>query len=248
MTKYVAFDLETAQLADSTGHNYALGITCAAAVTSDGVTCAWHGPVDPATGMLTPQMSPGRVLELLEDLWDWVAGGYQLITWNGAAFDLRVIAAELWPLITEYPGIITEVKRLALQHVDPAFTMFAHKGYMIGLNTAAEGLGVAGKLAGMQGDQAVTAWAESRVQQDLVLRYVTEDCAALGRVYTAACQQQGLSWIAKSGRRNTWNCPRIGELTVRDVLAVPEPDTSWMREARSRAELVGWLMPDEDEA
>ena len=233
--KYVAFDLETATLADN--ETYALGITCAAAVTSDGTQYTWHGALDPATSMYAMRMTLFEIQTLLEDLIALQVQGFQVITWNGAAFDFRVMAEEL----AGHPAHVAAAQRLALSHVDPAFSMFAYRGFMCGLNAAAEGLGVTGKLAGMCGAEAVTAWQESRVQQDLVLRYVLEDCAALGRVYEAAARTEGIRWITKAGRASYWPCSQIATMTVAEALNVPQPDTSWMSTPRTRADLVGWL-------
>lgn len=232
---FVAFDLETATLADN--ENYALGITCAAAVASDGTHYTWHGAVDPTTDLYAPRMTTEEVRAMLRNLMDLQARGYQVVTWNGAAFDFRVMAAELAGDTTH----VAAAQRLALEHVDPAFSMFAHKGFMCGLNAAAQGLGVTGKLAGMCGAEAVTAWQESRTQQDLVLRYVLEDCAALGRVYEAAARIGGIRWITKAGRASYWPCSQIATMTVAEALNVPQPDTSWMSTPRTRADLVGWL-------
>ena len=232
--KYVAFDLETAALADN--ETYALGITCAAAVTSDGAQFTWHGAVE-SNGMYALRMTPEEIKALLRNLLALQKQGYQVVTWNGAAFDFRVMAAEL---AGDAPHVAA-AQRLALEHVDPAFSMFAHKGFMCGLNAAAAGLHVAGKLAGMCGAEAVAAWQASREHQDLVLRYVIEDCAALGRVYAAAARAGGIRWITKAGRASYWPCSQIADLTVAEALNAPQPDTSWMTgEVRTRADLLGW--------
>lgn len=232
--KYVAFDLETATLADN--ETYALGITCAAAVASAGTQYTWHGALDPATGMYAARMTAFQIQTMLQDLIALHAQGFQVVTWNGAAFDFRVMAAEL----AGDPAHVAAAQRLALAHVDPAFSMLTHRGFVCGLNAAATGLGVAGKLAGMCGAEAVSAWQESREQQDLVLRYVIEDCVALGRVVEAAERAQGIRWVTKAGRVSFWGCPEVATLTVAEALNVPQPDTSWMSNPRTRADLVGW--------
>lgn len=236
---YLAFDLETAQLAD--GANYDLGITCAAMVQVDdagniGEPRCWQG-AETELGDYAPTMTSAEASAMLDELLYWQARGGQVVTWNGTSFDWRVLAATL----AGEPAAVGRVKRLALSHIDPAFTMFCHKGFMIGLTTAAAGLGVAGKLDGMTGVEAVTAWQEGRERQELVLRYVGQDCVALALVYRAALKLQGFDWQAKSGRFNSWRCATLA-LTVAEALRVPEPDTSWMHEPRTRAELVGWAL------
>jgi hypothetical protein len=110
-------------------------------------------------------MSRDNALELAEYLAKMAADGFTIVTWNGLAFDFDILAEESADAGT--------CAACALGHVDMMFHAFCHLGYPIGLDKAAQGMGVAGKLAGMVGAQAPRMWAEGRCHE--VLEYVAQD-------------------------------------------------------------------------
>lgn len=227
--KYLSFDLEIAKLIpfnqDLDAHR-PLGITCAAAWASDAETpmvwCArgQHGEISSA-------MNVDQVHAMLAYLQQMVHEGYTLLTFNGAGFDFKTIA--------EF-GNLELCKTLALSHVDIFFHVFCLKGFSPGLNTCAKGMGLAGKTEGMDGALAPEMW--NRGDYGKVLQYVAQDVRTTLDLAMAIENAGGLTWTSKSG--NTMRLPIGRLLSVVEALELPEPDTSWMKDAWTRDKFVGW--------
>ena len=264
---YCAFDLEIARPVTGTDwkQDRPLGISCAATINSDGELTIWHGQHDDLLQFcddapLPNQMNPREVHELAGYLLDQQAQGYTVLTWNGLSFDFDVLAEEcrngLWA---------GDIANLAMGHLDVGFQMVTEMGYMIGLNTAAQGLGVGQKTEGMHGDLAPLLWTgdlssatdEQRAQiaaltikpgtreaQNLCLEYVEQDARLTAAVYEALIKQGYVYWTTARGTRSyhPWR-PKIVDgrlLVVKKALETPEPDTSWMTAPRKRAEFYEW--------
>lgn len=248
MERFVAFDIEiAAQLpdgADDWKSFRPLGISCAATLTSEGKLRLWHGP-ELADGRLAERMTPAECQGLVEHLVGAAQLGIPIVTWNGLGFDFDVLQEECCP------GYMRDFCHLMAyhDHVDVAFQMLCEKGFMIGLQTAALSMGLAGKIEGMSGALAPQMWAQDRKAQDQVLEYVAQDVRTTAELYRAICRARELRWTAKSGRLNFWrptfrvagdiNNPRL--LTVDECLQLPEPDTSWMSNPWPRSKFAGWL-------
>lgn len=236
--KFVAFDLEIAeQLPEGTidwSSVGKLGISCAATYDSDGELKVWH-PVR-AAGRYLARLSAMECWHMALWLKNKLEAGYVPVTYNGAGFDFRVLLREIGE------GALFEqtIKHMALNHIDMAFAMLAEKGYMIGLDTAAKGMGLAGKTKGMSGKLAPEMWAGSLEEQEKVLEYVAQDARTTADLFEAVLKAGEIRWISRSGRRNTWRLPTAG-LTVRCAMQRPEPDTSWMTAPWPRSKFVGWL-------
>ena len=161
---------------------------------------------------------------------DQTAQGYILLTWNGLGFDLDILAEEA--------QMLPQCRTLALAHVDMMFHAFCALGHGVGLDAAARGMGLKGKLEGISGEMAPVLWARGRREE--VLAYVAQDVRTtmeLARV----CESCGeLRWVARSGRIR---CMALGEgwLTVAEALLLPLPDTSWMSEPWTRERFMGWM-------
>ena len=183
-------------------------------------------------------MSREETCSLVAHLESAVAAGATLVTWNGAGFDLDVLAEE--------SGLGGRCRELALAHVDMMFHFFCAQGYAIGLDKAAKGMGLAGKLPGMNGALAPRYWADGRRQE--VLDYVQQDVRTTLDLALAAGAKRTLSWIDSRGRPQRLPLPQ-GWLTVRQALALPKPDVSWMRNPWTRRRFTGWMeayaAPDE---
>lgn len=236
--KIIAFDLETATVApNDPAASYALGITCAATVVPGQEPVLWHGTEQ--LGCYAKQMSFDDCVDLTRYLIEMTQTGYHIVAWNGLGFDFRVLAAHM-PTQEQYANVVD----LALGHIDPAFQMLCEKGFMIGLDAAAHGMSAGGKMAGMDGLKAVGIWPTNRTNQEIVLEYVTQDAQVTADTYQAIVGKSHLRWISKrSGRANAWS-PQIWQgsrlLTVRECLALPEPDTSWMSDPWPRSKFAGW--------
>jgi hypothetical protein len=120
---------------------------------------------------------------------------------------------------------------------------------MVGLDTMAKGLGLAGKTEGMKGALAPAMWAESREAQDRVLEYVAQDVKTTAEIYEALLERKKLWWMTKRGTRtrSPWEPIVLKDgdgdarlLTVAEALMLPEPDTSWMDAPWPRSKFAGW--------
>lgn len=240
--KWIAWDIEIAK--DMTGikdwnAERPLGITCAATLSSEGKVKLYHGPLG---DMYAPQMTPAECQAMLDDLVFSAWRGYFVCTWNGVSFDWRTLAEEC--------GLEEHGKRCALSamgHVDVGFQMVCEKGYMIGLDKAAKGLGVKGKTEGVSGAQAPAMWAESREQQEECLEYVEQDVRATGNVIEALLKGGKITWYSQKGNRQSWR-PKVtfdggGELRLMTAQECLDKLTRPPRAFHTPDEYMGWMTP-----
>lgn len=219
--KVVSWDIEIADEMEGgfSMENMPFGITCASTVTSFGDNYVWYPQEgDQAVGreqaglgvelwhcedeqMLSPKMTR-------DELWDMTAymlglqdRGYPVLAWNGLHFDFQVLAAEF-----EDVKARQRIAKLAMGSIDPFFTMSIRLGFAVGLDNAAIGLGVEGKL-GHYGAAAPTMWKESRKQQNLVLDYVLQDSVATLNVLFAILDQCRIAWKKRNGQLGIRSIP-----------------------------------------
>lgn len=236
----IALDLETSELiADmSRWQDYRpLDISCAATVDTNGREEVWHGP-EQEDGTLAQAMDSKQVGKLVHRLWSAASEGYLVITWNGLAFDFCALADNAPNAKARRACEVLALR----QHIDIAFAMLCSRGYMIGLEAAARGLRVPGKIEGMSGKLAVEAWAQGREGQERVLAYVRQDAQATLDIYQAIMHLGYLPWTSRSGRRQSWSPERTQNrlYTVQEATELPEPDTSWMGQPRTRQDCYTW--------
>ncbi len=177
-------------------------------------------------------MSQQDVTEMVHYLTTMADAGHTTLTWNGLGFDFDILAEE--------SGMRAECKRLAfdLAHVDMMFHVFCQLGYPVGLDRAAKGMGLAGKTQGMDGALAPRLWAEGKQQQ--VLDYVAQDVRTT-LALAQTCEERGhMRWITRRGSGKKMDLPS-GWLTVREALALPEPDNSWMSNPWPRSKFTSWI-------
>lgn len=232
MTRYLAFDLEIAKTVpfnqDLDAHR-PLGITCAAGWASDQDNpVVWCGRGQ--HGEIAPAMTTGEVIAMINYLQGAVYQGYTLLTFNGAGFDFRCLVDE--------GGDPDVCKSLALSHVDIFFHLFCRLGYGPGLGRAAKGMGLAGKTEGMDGAKAPELW--QRGQYGQVLQYVAQDVRTTLDLALAVESAKEVRWMSKAEKPVAVGVDRW--LTVTESLALPEPDTSWMKDSRKREKFVGWAL------
>jgi hypothetical protein len=231
--RYLAFDIETAKDVPGDDFNWRphrpLGISCAATLASDGTEPRlWLGRNQ--NGSPAPYMSREDAAELVQYLVGMVAAGFKILTWNGLSFDFDVLAEE--------SGNSAHCKECSLSHIDMMFHVLCAKGYPVGLNKAAQGMGLPGKPPGMSGALAPQMWAQG--QFDRVLAYVAQDVRATLQVAQACEQRRKLEWITRKGTRSFMLLPH-GWLTVQEALRLPEPDTSWLSTTMPRRDFTAWL-------
>ena len=229
--RLVGFDLETAKHfpegSDWRDHR-PLGITCAAIWQGEERSDVWYSK--DAEGRPLDRMTKEAAAALVKRLVALTEMGYTLVTWNGLGFDFDVLAEE--------SGRLDDCVRLAKEHVDMMVHLFCVKGYPVGLAAAAEYVGIAGKFEGMAGVDAVQLWAGG--EHDKVLKYVRQDARVTAMLARAAEDVGELGWISRAGRKQELRLP-YGWLSVKDALALPEPDTSWMTDPIPRDSFTGWI-------
>lgn len=232
--KWLSFDIETAKITED-GNNLEaerpLGICCWA--------LAWetHLGVEIQTGhglaanyTPTPRLGKYECQALVKKLRQLTLyEGYTLLTHNGVGFDLDILAEE--------SGMHAECVELAMNSVDMMLQFHCTKGFPIGLDAIAKGMGLSGKTEGMSGSLAPVLWANGECVK--VLEYVGQDVRSTLEVALRVEQIGELRWIAKSGRLNA--VPFSRWMTVREALELPLPNVSWMTDAWPREKFTSWM-------
>lgn len=233
--KYIAFDIETAKVipeGDDLQAHRPLGICCwAVAWVSDKtgeIAVKSYSGTDNEGG-ITPQMTETECVALVQRLRNATEQGYTILTHNGVGFDFDILAEE--------SGMVDTCAELAMNSVDTCFQVLCTKGFPVGLEAIAKGMGLQGKTEGMNGALAPQMWAEGRY--DEVLAYVAQDVRCTLEVALAVEQAKSLRWLSKSGRINS--LPVRQWVTVQEALQLPEPDTSWMSEPIPRSRWTEWM-------
>ena len=231
--RFLAFDIETAKDLPGEDFNWRphrpLGITCAATLTSDTSELRlWHGKKP--NGSPAERMTAADALGLVEYLVQMAADGFTVLSWNGLGFDFDVLAEE-----SAAAGLCHEC---ALGHVDMMFHIVCSLGYPVALDNGAQGMGLPGKPPGMTGFMAPKIWAQGRHQE--VLDYVSQDVRIAMQIAQLSEQRRRFQWITRKGTTSTMPLPK-GWLTIREALALPEPDTSWMSQPLKRRDFMCWM-------
>lgn len=231
--KYLAFDIETAAEIPISAADWRpyrpLGISCAATLASDEAgPRVWHGQT--AEDVPAPRMQPAEAEKLVEYLASMVKAGYQILTWNGLAFDFDILAEE--------SGLKDVCKRLAWDHVDMMFHVFCRQGYRVALDKAAQGMKIPGKPPGMSGYKAPQLWAKGRHEE--VLKYVQQDVQIALQLAQACEVCHQFRWVTRKGTVQSMNLSQ-GWLPAKAAFCLPEPDTSWMDKPVLRSEFIAWL-------
>jgi hypothetical protein len=233
--KYLAFDIETAAVLPGTSSDWRmhrpLGICCAAATHSDlERAIVWHGKK--ADGSPSPRMTKTELRSMVNDLLRFVRNdGFTLLTWNGVGFDLDVLRGE--------SGLDAECRQLAWNHVDMMLHVHCRHGYPVGLEKTALALDIPGKAKGMTGALAPQYWADGRHEE--VLAYVRQDVSIALQIAQKCERQRRFEWITSRGTKSSFRLGN-GWLTVREALALPEPDTAWMDNPIPRRGFTEWLL------
>ena len=231
--KYAAFDIETGAdipEGEEWQDHRPLGVTCAALYAPElGEPLTWYG--NDQGGEIADRMSRDELALMVRQL-DLLQShrGFTIVTWNGTGFDFDVLAEE--------SGLRDECRRIALGHIDMMFHFFCKKGYPLGLDAAAQGMGVEGKTEGMDGAKAVQAWKEG--DRETVIDYCSQDVRCTLEVAEACDRARKLNWTSRSGRSQSLSL-RVGWLTVAQALKLPLPDTGWMDSAIPREKFTRWL-------
>ena len=228
---YLAFDLEiTKQIRGDFNQwkdHRPLGISCAG-LLFDGLEPRLYYSRNQA-GEIQPRVNKGDLGVLLETMREAVEKGWTLVSWNGLGFDFDVLAEESgeWELCRD----------LALNHVDMMFHFFCLKGFPLGLDKAAHGLGLSGKLPGVSSADAPVLWA--RGEYETVLAYLAQDVVTTLEVAKAVEERGFISWMSQRGTSQQAMFP-YGWLPAKEARDLPLPDTSWMSRPMSREDYFQW--------
>lgn len=231
--KYLAFDIETAKEVPGEDFNWKphrpLGITCIASqATDEDQPRIWLSRT--ADGDPAPRMTQADLAEFVQYLSNTATEGLVPLSWNGLAFDFDILAEE--------SAEIEACRTLARNHVDMMFQIVCEKGFPVALKNAAAGLGVKGKLAGVEGYNAPTLWA--RGEYDIVTEYVAQDVRTTLAVALTSESRRSFAWKTRKGTTSSMPLPN-GWLTVEQAVRLPLPDTSWMPHPISRQKYLSWL-------
>jgi len=234
--KLVSFDIETASIVSDHDKNWSeqlnLGISCAAIAFSDrDDTISWSG---------NPQLTQEEARQVVQYLNELSSSGYSLVTWNGCAFDFRVLAEE--------SGLVQKAAQLAMSHTDLMMIVTFTKGWFLGLDKALQGAGLSGKLhkvrlsdgtvlKEMDGAKAPLLWAKG--EKEAVLNYLEQDVRQLLDLTQVVLQRSKIAWTSNSGRPQSIRLKKL--YTVKECFDLPEPDTSWMTNPPSRNQFVKWM-------
>jgi hypothetical protein len=128
------------------------------------------------------------------------------------------------------------------------FQVVCVNGYMLSLDRALTGMGLQSKIHAVRmndGREAPISGREApRLWQAGEYRAVMEYCAGDVRQTLSLAREcerrRGLSWTSQRGKPARMNLGK-GWLTVQECLALPEPDTSWMRDPVTRTRFTSWL-------
>jgi hypothetical protein len=251
-----AFDLEIAtDLPDDDRDWWShgpLGISCAGlmreGVDADPVVVFDPGASPQLFEQATKRLTREGATRLVEALSDAVRHGFAIVTWNGLGFDFRLLALET--------GLVASCSELARNSIDMMFQVVCVNGYMLSLDRALAGMGLQSKIHTIRmndGREAPISGRDApRLWQAGEYRAVMEYCAGDVRQTLALareCERRSrLSWTSRRGKPARMNLEK-GWLTVRQCLALPEPDTSWMSDPVTRNRFTSWLdVPASDRA
>ncbi|MFQ5805829.1 MAG: hypothetical protein ACE5I3_05195 [Phycisphaerae bacterium] len=201
-------------------------IAVAATASSTGEPKVWMS-LD-SRGQPCTNMTRETARELLNHLRSLQQQGHRLCAWNGASFDLRWIGFAAEDLLT--------AREVALDLYDPMLQFFNRKGFPVGLDAVAQGMDPQLKKL-LKSEDAPRLWCEGRHEK--VIEYVCSDATITVKLVERIEQTRCVRWVTRKGDVRS---ERLGELlTVRQVLAEPEPDQSWMDSPIRRVKFVAWM-------
>jgi len=232
LPRYLAFDLEISKVMPEGSEDFRrfrpLGISCAATLSSDGELKLCYGK--DAQGKITNQTPVELLNEIVSYLMNHHRNGYKIVTWNGLGFDFDILHEET--------GGNPDCKFLAHSHFDMMFHLFCEKGYPLSLDKAARGMGLKGKIEGVDGAQVPMMWQSGQFER--VLDYLSQDVRTTLDLAAVCESKHHLEWFSNTGKLQRFALPK-GWLNVEAALKLPEPDISWMSNPWPRSKFTGWL-------
>lgn len=219
------FDLRPGEDIDRHGP---FDVAVAATEIAGGEHRLWFSPGPGGKPLVNLQRHNAR--ELLQYLEQLQRDGYALCAWNGLGFDLRWIARAADDVAT--------ASRIARGLYDPMFQFFKLKGYPIGLDAVAAGLGI-GLTKSMAAADAPSQWRAGHHQR--VFDYVLGDVRMTNEITAAILRRRKIAWVTQRGKPSSVLVPQLR--TVEDCMSDPMPDQSWMSHPIPQKKFTGWLVP-----
>jgi hypothetical protein len=179
-------------------------------------------------------MQSREVRALLEFLAAEQRSGRTVVTWNGAAFDIDVLAEESGdrPLAID----------VATHHVDLMVVFGCVRGHPLSLGKAARASGSQKGAEGVTGDDPPLLWAKG--EHGRVLAYVTQDVRATADVLNAVMRRGGFAWRTEEGSVARFIVPphvqTLQDLIITKVLEWPPPAFSWTGPQFDRQAALAW--------
>ena len=153
----------------------------------DGVVKHWISR--DADGKAVP-MTPATATALAEYLESTSKSGEDLVTFNGAKFDLQLLHD-----LVDAPETKAVVAALARAHVDLMLSCALRLGYYTSMDSLAKGSLSTAKIG--SGLQAVTWWKKGDI--DMLLEYCGEDCKVLEQLHSKAADKKTLYRLPRNG-------------------------------------------------
>lgn len=177
--------------------------------------------------------------------------GEYVVTWNGAAFDFRVLA-------TVAPSLKSRLATHMLDHIDLMLIVVATRGHLLGLQAAAAGAGLSKKLnvklksgaqAPINGHLTPDLWKAGEV--DAVIDYLVQDCEITSRLAAHVYKTKAIRWLSKSNRDMTAKLRSYDDdsrlPTVRELYKDKRRhkiNTSWMTDPPSLDKMIAWALDE----
>ncbi len=186
-------------------------------------------------------------VEKIVDMMDrFKKAGHMITTWNGAAFDFRVLAHVA-------PSLKDRLAAHMLDHVDLMMIVIATRGHLLSLQAAAIGAGLSkmthvklksGAVVKIDGHLAVDLWNRGEIAA--VIDYLTHNCEVTSRLAKHIHKVQAIRWLSKSHRDMTIELPAyehdrlptVGEL--RNDKRRHKVNTSWMTDPPDFDKMIEW--------
>ena len=157
-----------------------------------------------------------------------------LVSFNGAAFDLKMISARL-----EHTHDKRRVARLALDHYDIMLDFACTTGYYSSLESFLQASLDVGKSS--TGIEAIAMWKDGNTEG--VVTYCEDDARLTGKLYLHGCEYGRLRRLTASGKKQVWALPqqlfRLSSTALSAHKSEP-PDVSWMTDPPNMLASVAW--------
>lgn len=213
-----------------------LGITCADIMLSRkdqrGVHLTHYVP-NRALGKDECQAMIAKLISLVDD-------GYTIVGWNSTNFDFDVLAEE--------SGMYKECAELALNSIDLMFIVVTLRGHYLGLDKAAKGANIQGKLhevtltdgtklTDMSGGKAPGLWKAGEYQA--VLDYLADDARSTLELAQWIEKHKMIRWISERGFEQKIHVPKL--YTVRECLEIDPVLPELVTNPVDRKSMMEWI-------